>query len=62
MPAQGVDKNLSHQQKTKDLSFAIVVLRVKSNRLIHVSPFAAEILRRLPDFQPGHVYVLSRPA
>ena len=57
-----VDKSLPHQQKTKALPFAIVVLRVKSNRLIHVSPFAAEILRRLPEFQPGHVYVLSRPA
>ncbi len=57
-----VDKSLPQQQKTKDLPFAIVVLRVKSNRLIHVSPFAAEILRRLPEFQPGQVYVLSRPA
>ena len=57
-----VDKNLPHQQKIKDLPFAIVVLRAKSNRLVHVNPFAPEILRRLPEFQPGHVFILSRPA
>ncbi|HEY5298142.1 MAG TPA: hypothetical protein VIK59_09455 [Verrucomicrobiae bacterium] len=57
-----VDKSLPLQQKIKDLPFAIVLLRAKSNRLIHVSPFAPEILRRLPEFQPGHVYVLSNPA
>jgi predicted nuclease of predicted toxin-antitoxin system len=54
-----VDKSLPHQQKIKDLPFAVVVLRAKSNRLIHVSPFAPEILRRLPEFQPGHIYILS---
>ena len=56
-----VDQRLPHQNKTKELPFAIVVLRVKSNRLIHVNPFATEILRRLGEFQPGHVYVLSQP-
>jgi hypothetical protein len=57
-----VDKSLPHQQKIKELPFAIVLLRAKSNRLIHMSPFAPEILRRLSEFQPGHVYVLSHPA
>ena len=57
-----VDKSLPHQQKIKDLPFAIVLLRAQSNRLIHVSPFAPEILRRLPEVKPGHVYVLAQPA
>ena len=56
-----VDKNLPHQNKTKTLPFAIVVLRAKSNRLPHILPFAPEILRRLAEFQPGHVYVLTQP-
>jgi hypothetical protein len=56
-----VDKNLPHQNKTKALPFAIVVLRAKSNRLPHILPFAPEILRRLAEFQPGHVYVLTPP-
>ena len=29
--------------------------------MIHVFPFAPEILRRLAEFQPGHVYVLRQP-
>ena len=56
-----VDKNLPHQNQTKTLPFAIVILRAKSNRLEHVFPFAPELLRRLPEFQPGHVYVLTLP-
>ena len=55
-----VDKHLPHQNKIKELPFAIVVLRAKSNRLIHVNPFALEILRRLAGLQPGHVDVLSQ--
>lgn len=56
-----VDKNLPHQQKIEKLPFAVIVLRSKSNRLADVIPFAPEILRRLPEFQPGKVYVLSQP-
>jgi hypothetical protein len=29
--------------------------------MIHVFPFAPEILRRLAGFQAGHVYVLTQP-
>jgi hypothetical protein len=57
-----VDKSLPRQQKIKDLLFAIVPLRARSNRLIRVGPFAPEILRRLSEFQLGHVYVLSHSA
>lgn len=56
-----VDKRLPQQNKTSLLPFAIVVMRAKSNRTIHVFPFAPEILRRLAGFQPGHVYVLTQP-
>ena len=56
-----VDKNLPHQNKTKTLPFAIVVLRAKSNRLSAIRPFAPEILRRLPEFQPGKVFILNQP-
>jgi hypothetical protein len=56
-----VDKNLPQQHKNKKFPFAIVVLRAKSNRLAHILPFAPEILRRLHEFQPTHVYVLTQP-
>ena len=57
-----VDKNLPRQQKIQGLPFAVVVLLVKSNRLDDVVPFAPELLRRLPSFKPGRVYILSPPA
>ncbi|SRR6266498_4614014 len=56
-----VDKNLPRQQNIQGLPFAVVVLLAKSNRLEDVVPFAPELLRRLPSFQPGRVYVLSPP-
>ena len=57
-----VDKNFPRQQKIQGLPFAVVVLLAKSNRMQDVVPFAPELLRRLPNFQPGRVYILSRPA
>ena len=54
-----VDKRLPRQNKISLLPYAVVVLRAKSNRMIHVFPFAPEILRRLAEFRPGHVYVLA---
>ena len=56
-----VDKRLPQQNKTSALPFAIAVLRAKSNRLIHVLPFAPVILRHLDEFQPGQVHVLKPP-
>jgi predicted nuclease of predicted toxin-antitoxin system len=54
-----VDKNLPHEQKIEGLPFAVVVLSSKSNRLADVIPFVPELIRRLPEFQRGQVYVLS---
>lgn len=56
-----VDKWLPQENKVSSLPFAIVVLRAKSNRVIHIFSFAPKILRRLAEFQPGHVYVLTQP-
>jgi predicted nuclease of predicted toxin-antitoxin system len=54
-----MDKRLPDQNKSKGLPFAIVVLRAESNRLIHVKPFASEIVERADEFKPGRVYVLT---
>lgn len=56
-----VDKNLPHQQKLKDQPFAVVVLRAKSNRFEDTHPLMLEVSRRLAEFQPGQVYVLTHP-
>lgn len=56
-----VDKRLPKDNEVANLPFAIVLLRTKSNRICDIFPFAPEILRRLPEFRPGQVYVLQPP-
>jgi len=56
-----MDKNLPHQQKLKDLPFAVVVLRAKSNRFEDTHPLMPKVFRKLAEIQPGHVYVLAQP-
>ena len=56
-----MDKSLPHQQSLKDLPFAIVVLRARSNRFEDTHPLMPELLRRMAEFQPGHVFVLPQP-
>ena len=55
-----VDKRLPEQNKNLSLPFSIVLLRAKSNRMIHGLPFAPEILRRIKEFKAGHVYPKNR--
>ena len=57
-----MDKNLPHQQKIKDLPFAVVVLRAATNRFEDTHPLMPKVFLRLTEFQPGHVYVLTQPA
>ncbi len=56
-----MDKRLPQQNKIRELPFAIVVLRAKSNRLEHVFAFAPLLLRRLDEFKAGHAYFLTPP-
>jgi hypothetical protein len=51
-----VDKNLPAHSRSTIVPFAIVILRVKSNRLEHILPFAPLILSRISSFMPGRVY------
>lgn len=45
-----VDKRLPQQNQTQTLPFAIVVLRAKSNRMIHVFPFHRKCCAASPNF------------
>ena len=54
-----MDKSLPHQQQFKDLPFAVVVLRAKSNRFDDTHSLMPDVLRRLAEFKPGHVYFLT---
>ena len=40
------------------LPFAVVVLRAESNRFDDTHPLMPEVVRRLPGFRPGRVYIL----
>jgi predicted nuclease of predicted toxin-antitoxin system len=55
-----MDKNLPRQQKLKGLSFAVVILRAKSNRFEDTHPLMPEVFRRLAEFHPGRAYVLPQ--
>jgi len=57
-----LDKNLPQQQHIQSLPFAVVVLRAASNDLAALRPLVPELLRSLPGFQPGHLYVLRATA
>ena len=56
-----MDKSLPHQQQLQRLPFAVVVLRAKSNRFEDTHPLMPETLRRLAEFLPGSVCVLTPP-
>jgi predicted nuclease of predicted toxin-antitoxin system len=56
-----MDKSLLHQQPLKDLPFAVVLLRAKSNRFDDTHPLTPELFRRLSELRPGNVCVLSSP-
>ena len=43
-----LDQNLSYQQNLGDRALAVVVLRARSNRLEHIEPLVAAILKAIP--------------
>ena len=56
-----MDKSLPHQQQLERLPFAVAVLRARSNRFEDTHPLMPEVFRRLAEFQPGHVHILTPP-
>ena len=51
-----VDKGLPHQQRTAGLSYAILVLRARSNRLEHLIPLLGQVEGQLEQFGPGEIH------
>jgi hypothetical protein len=50
-----VDRNLAFQQRTDALTFGVVVLRARSNRLADLRPLVPILLQQLTALQPGEV-------
>ncbi len=50
-----MDRNLEFQQNIVDFEGAMLLLRARSNRMIHLRPLVPGILAALNDVQPGEV-------
>jgi predicted nuclease of predicted toxin-antitoxin system len=50
-----MDRNLEHQQNLSGLSFGIVVIRARSNRVEDLRPLVSAILAALGHIEPGKV-------
>jgi predicted nuclease of predicted toxin-antitoxin system len=56
-----VDKNLPNEHRMTGLSFGIVLLRAKSNRLVDIRPLTRKILEALDGLKRGQVTIVARP-
>ncbi len=54
-----MDKSLPHQQRFENLPFAVVILRAGSNRFEDTRPLMPTVRRRLSEFVPGQVFIIS---
>lgn len=50
-----IDKNIAYQQSTSSLSFALVVMSARSNRLSDLAPHVPSVLEALRSIKPGEV-------
>ncbi len=56
-----VDKSMPFQQRLDHRPFAVVVLRARSNRLVHLVPLVPQLAACLDELQPGEVREISTP-
>ena len=54
-----IDGNLTAQQNMKGLSFAVIVLRARSNKIEDIRPLIPQILEALSVAEPGQVAVVE---
>ena len=54
-----VDSNLAYQQNVRNLSYAIVVLRVPSNKIEDIRPLLPRLISTLAVIRPGELVVLG---
>jgi len=54
-----IDGNLTAQQNMKGLSFAVIVLRARSNKIEDIRPLIPQILEALASTKPGQISVVA---
>jgi len=55
-----VDRNLSFQQRLPDFKIAVIVLRVRSNRLADLQPLVPDLLACIPSATQGTVTYVGK--
>jgi predicted nuclease of predicted toxin-antitoxin system len=50
-----MDRNLPHQQHVVRLPFGVILLRAQSNRLLHLRPLIAALLRAIETIKAGEL-------
>jgi hypothetical protein len=53
------DRNLTFQQNVPQFTFAVIVLRCKSNRFEDLLPLIPELVRTLPLSKPGTINIVG---
>lgn len=54
-----IDGNLTAQQNMKGLSFAVIVLRARSNKIEDIRPLIPQILAAIASTKPGQIAVVA---
>jgi hypothetical protein len=54
-----LDKGIEYQQNLAGKKLSVIVIRAKSNRLVHVSAFAARCDEVIKSIQPGQLVVIG---
>jgi predicted nuclease of predicted toxin-antitoxin system len=57
-----LDTNLRHQQNLAGRKIAIVILRARSNRLIHLRPQFPACVKALQSIKPGEIFYVGTSA
>ena len=57
-----VDRNLYFQQNLPNLKMSVIVLITRSNRLADLKPLADEVLKKLPNVEPGEICFVPKQA
>ena len=54
-----MDSGIPHQNNLTNLDIAVIGLQAPSNRLADTAPLMEEVLRKLPQIQPGTITIIS---
>ena len=54
-----LDRGIQYQQNLTGRKLAIIIIRAKSNRLVHLTPYASKCLEVLRSIQAGQLVVLG---